>query len=715
MHSGNQSFSRPEPEFEDIQAALSAPPQEETRAAMARRTFLKMIGAGVGLSMMPDWLVESAWAGPLQPHEGILVVIQMGGGNDGLNMVVPDVAKYYDLRKQLAVSAASTLDIGPGVGLHPALSKLKSRYDQGKVAVVQGVGWGNNDLSHFDCTANWMSGWAPVAAPNASLLTGWLGRYLDEFGEDPLNGVNIGTQIPLHLTGARTRAAALPTSKGSLLFGGGVPSNTDQRLFTALRAMGSKPTGLGPVADMIAETEAKSIDVNNQVLPCFSESFVSGPLAPQLQLVARLINANVGSRVYGVSWGSFDHHENAGWQHEQKMAELDAAIDAFYTTLQAAYGSQVTLMTFSEFGRRPNMNGSYGTDHGTSSPLFVIGDRVRGGLYGEQPSLTDLDTHGNLKTKVDFHQIYATILDKWLDADSAELLGGTYTAVDLFTGPPLGPSVGAPSTGGGMTGAPAPAPPPIPSDRPISYPRAYRIVTAAGVVKSYGGADTYGSAPSNEKIAALAVTPDQRGYWMTSVNGGVFAYGNAPFHGSANTLRLNAPIVGMSSTATGNGYWLLGRDGGIFSYGDAAFYGSTGSMKLNQPVVGMAATPRGNGYWLVASDGGIFAFGNAQFFGSTGSMRLNQPIVGMASTPDGGGYWLVASDGGIFAYGNAGFHGSMGGKPLNKPIVSMASTPTGLGYRLVASDGGVFCFGDATFEGSTGANGSGSPVIGIIV
>jgi uncharacterized protein (DUF1501 family) len=707
-------MSRDDPEFEEIQDALSRRP-DESALMMARRTFLKLVGAGVGMSMMPSWLTEAAFAAPLGANDGILVVIQMGGGNDGLNTVVPTgQSKYYDLRKSLAIAESAALNIAPGIGLHPNLVKLKQRYDQGKVAVVQGVGWGNNDLSHFDCTANWMAGWAPVAAPNASLMTGWLGRYLDEFGTDPLYGVSVGTSIPLHLTGARNSAATLPTSKSSLLFGASNPSATDQRMLDTLKLMGSRSTGMGAIADSVASSTSSSISVSNQVATCFTPDLPAGTLNQQMALVARLINANVGSRVYGVSWGSFDHHENGAGLHGTKMTELDTAIDTFYSTLSAAFGTQVTIMTFSEFGRRPSMNGSYGTDHGTSSPMFVIGDRVRGGLYGEYPSLTDLDSHGNLRTKVDFHQVYATVLEKWLKADSTELLGGTYAALDMFTGGPLGPGIAEPSTPI-VPVAPAPVAPAIPSERPISFPRAYRIVSAGGVVKSYGGADSYGDAPSNEKIASLAVTPDQRGYWLAAENGGVFTFGNAPFHGSAGGLGLNAPIVGMASTATGNGYWLLGRDGGIFSYGDAAFYGSTGGMKLNQPVVGMAALPRGNGYWLVASDGGIFSFGDATFYGSTGSISLNKPIVGMACTPDGGGYWLVASDGGIFAYGNAQFYGSTGSIALNKPIVSMASTPTGRGYRMVASDGGVFCFGDATFEGSTGSGGSKTPVIGIIV
>ena len=228
------------------------------------------------------------------------------------------------------------------------------------------------------------------------------------------------------------------------------------------------------------------------------------------------------------------------------------------------------------------------------------------------------------------------------------------------------------------------------------------------------------------------------GYYMAASDGGIFNYGNLPFCGSAGSLPLNKPVVGMAPTHDGGGYWLVASDGGIFDYGDAPFHGSAGSLPLNKPIVGMAATPDGGGYWLVASDGGIFNYGDAGFFGSAGGIPLNRPIVGMAPTADGGGYWLVASrrrhlqlrrrrvprlgrrapaqqargrawrppttaaatgwwrrDGGIFNYGDAAFHGSAGALPLNKPVVGMAATPDGGGYWLVASDGGIFNYGDA--------------------
>ena len=178
-------------------------------------------------------------------------------------------------------------------------------------------------------------------------------------------------------------------------------------------------------------------------------------------------------------------------------------------------------------------------------------------------------------------------------------------------------------------------------------------------------------------------------------------------------MRLNSPIVGMTSTVSGQGYWLVAADGGIFAFGDAAFYGSTGSIHLNSPIVGMAATPSGRGYWLVAADGGIFAYGDARFFGSTGSIHLNSPIVGIAPTRSGQGYWMVGRDGGIFAYGDAKFYGSTGASQHHAKIVGIAATATGGGYWLAEADGAVFGFGDATFYGDAPASAD-RPVVGIV-
>jgi hypothetical protein len=244
----------------------------------------------------------------------------------------------------------------------------------------------------------------------------------------------------------------------------------------------------------------------------------------------------------------------------------------------------------------------------------------------------------------------------------------------------------------------------------------YLMVASDGGVFNYGGAGFFGSAGTLSlatPMVGVAMTPSGQGYWMVESSGQVFPFGSAGFFGSAGQLTLVHPVVGMAATPDGQGYWLVASDGGIFAYGDAAFYGSTGSITLNRPIVGMAPTPDGRGYWLVASDGGIFAYGDAAFYGSTGNITLNRPIVGMAPTPDGRGYWLVASDGGIFAYGDAAFYGSTGNITLNQPIVGMSVDLTGTGYWLVASDGGIFAFGTAPFYGSTGNIRLNRPIVGM--
>jgi hypothetical protein len=244
----------------------------------------------------------------------------------------------------------------------------------------------------------------------------------------------------------------------------------------------------------------------------------------------------------------------------------------------------------------------------------------------------------------------------------------------------------------------------------------YWLAATDGGIFNYGDTTFYGSAGSirlNKPIVGMAATPSLKGYWLVATDGGIFTYGDAGFFGSTGAIHLNKPIVGMAPTASGKGYWLVASDGGIFTYGDAGFFGSAGSIRLNQPIVGMAATPSGEGYWLVASDGGIFTYGDATFFGSTGAIHLNKPIVGMAPAPTGRGYWLVATDGGIFNYGDSSFFGSAGAIHLNKPIVGMASTPDGGGYWLVATDGGIFNYGDAGFFGSAGGIRLNQPIVGM--
>jgi hypothetical protein len=227
----------------------------------------------------------------------------------------------------------------------------------------------------------------------------------------------------------------------------------------------------------------------------------------------------------------------------------------------------------------------------------------------------------------------------------------------------------------------------------------YYIVSATGLVDTFGGAQFYGqlSTTPPAPIISITATADGGGYWLVDTAGHVYAFGDAGYYGGAGTLQLNAPIVGMASTADGKGYWLLASDGGVFSFGDAKFFGSTGNLTLNAPVVGIAVAPGGNGYWLVASDGGVFTFTDDGFYGSLGNVKLNRPVIGMSGTPDGRGYTLVGSDGGVFSFGDAPFYGSLGANPPTGGIASLATTPSGNGYYLLgAASGAVYAFGPGT-------------------
>jgi hypothetical protein len=271
-----------------------------------------------------------------------------------------------------------------------------------------------------------------------------------------------------------------------------------------------------------------------------------------------------------------------------------------------------------------------------------------------------------------------------------------------------------PQLTGDAGGTPAPG-----SIPPCSVPSAaydgYRLAAADGGVFSFGGVPFCGSTGGmklNAPIVAITSDPTTGGYWEVASDGGIFAFGDAGFYGSMGGRRLNKPIVGMAATPDGKGYWEVASDGGIFAFGDARFYGSMGGVPLNKPVVGMTSSTEGNGYRLVASDGGIFSFGGAPFSGSMGGRPLNKPVVGMVNDTNSGGYWEVASDGGIFAFGKAPFLGSTGAIRLNAPIVGMAETSNGSGYRMVASDGGVFSFG-APFFGSMGGVHLNEPIVGM--
>ena len=429
-------------EHEDIQELLSIP-AASIPGQVTRRNFLLGAAASAGaLSLLPSVFDPlAALASPIGPSDGILLVIQLGGGNDGLTMVPPrNNSRYTALRGTLAVT--NPLALTSTYGFHPTLAKLRSRYDAGKVAVIQGVGQTGDDHSHFSSTATWMAGTA-----TSTRSSGWLGRWLDGVPESAagLRGVTIGSSVPLHLAGQQAVITALDTGGG--LYGADTSKAMDVASYAALTSFASGSTGKGQWGDELARAGAQAIDLAGDLDPLFTPPLADDALPAQLTLAARLINANLGIRVLGASFGSFDTHDKQAVEQPALLSELDAAIDAFYAALAPQWARRVTIMTFSEFGRRAAANASGGTDHGNASTMLVIGDNVKGGFYGQAPDLNDLDGRGDPKTHVDFRSVYASVLGPWLDADVAEIMGGTYEDLHLFKGDPGEEVVGPITTG----------------------------------------------------------------------------------------------------------------------------------------------------------------------------------------------------------------------------------------------------------------------------
>ena len=372
----------------------------------------------------------------------ILVVLQLAGGNDGLNTVVPILDDaYYKARPRLGIAAGNTLKLNDHLGLHPRLTTLRGLYDSGELAVLQGVGYPNPNRSHFRSTDIWQT------ASDADKFDrhGWLGRYFDSCcgGEDPAVGVSIGRETPLSFSASTPKGISLarPEQFRFLADNANDPETADD-LFREMNGMdaadenaGGTVQSLGAAGTMVggdtmeylrrtsldAQVSSDKIrEITRKVRA--SASYPGGQLATSLSLVARLIAGGMSTRVYYVSQGGYDTHSNQSGSHNRLMGELDAALGAFVADLKAQGNlDRAMLMTFSEFGRRVAENNSGGTDHGAAAPMFVLGGGVKPGLYGKQPSLTEL-TDGDLIYNVDFRSVYATILEKWMAAPSEKVL-----------------------------------------------------------------------------------------------------------------------------------------------------------------------------------------------------------------------------------------------------------------------------------------------------
>ena len=398
-----------------------------------RRDFLRTtVGALAAAPLLPHMMLNSALAQRAMGSsatESILVVIQLAGGNDGLNSVVPYGSDlYYRARPNIAVPSKSVLPLDGTMGFNPNLKGLKSLYDAGKVAVVQGVGYDNPSRSHFQGTSIW-----ETADTSGTSTTGWLGRFLDAElagSNNPLAAIALGPLLPQTLISTR---APVTTIENISSFRFELSAERRNPIMAAYNRMYAPSAQRTP--DYLGLIQAAGADAWQGVSDLAavatnykpSVQYPTNPLGQELQLVSQIIAANLGTRIFHLTLGGFDDHAAEVYTHATLMKDLGDSLSTFYADLSAhGKADGVVTKTFSEFGRRVHENAGRGTDHGTAAPVFVVGGKVKGGLYGADPILSSLDTNGDLKYDIDFRSVYGTLLDGWLGASSTGILGGSY-------------------------------------------------------------------------------------------------------------------------------------------------------------------------------------------------------------------------------------------------------------------------------------------------
>ena len=392
-------------------------------------------------STVPSFLARTALAVVPEQDGRVLVIVQMDGGNDGLNTVVPFSDEgYAKHRKKLRISSDQLFKINKEVGLHPSMRDAAKLLDSGRLGIVQGVGYPNPSRSHFQSLTIWQSAKVDLLRDNKNdsivdekVVFGWLGQALDG-DKSPADGsppaVFVGDAIPpVALRSYRSRASTLTRPEESVL---------------SLRGEGRlDPSGSDNGLDLAAFVRRSTLnayatsDRMSAVLRDRKDSSTNYPatgLAERLRIIAQLIKGGMGTRIFYTSQASYDTHNTQLTIHADLLEELSGALKAFLDDLAAAQlAERVVVMCFSEFGRRVSENGSHGTDHGTAGPVFVAGPRVKSGLLGQAPSLHDLD-EGDLKMTVDFRRVYAGILRDWLKLPSKTALGGDFEPILLFKG-----------------------------------------------------------------------------------------------------------------------------------------------------------------------------------------------------------------------------------------------------------------------------------------
>jgi uncharacterized protein (DUF1501 family) len=409
-----------------------------------RRDFLKTSLAAstlvsMGAATVPSFLSRSARAAAeAKANDRILVVVQLLGGNDGLNTVVPHgLDGYSKARRVLRLPIGQLHKVTDQIGLHPGLGRMAKLLEDGRLAVVQGVGYPNPDRSHFRS----MEIWETARTEAGALETGWLGRALDAAPAKPgqdIPALNVGARnLPLALRAKRAEVPSLESLeqyKLQLAGGDAAKKATRQALDDVARfdrAPGDPLLGFVRRSTLAAYESSQRLE--QLAKPKTGGSgYPNFGLARRLELIAQIIKAGFGTRIFYTALDGFDTHANQLGTHAALLTELSDSIGAFHADLASAgQVDRVAVLSFSEFGRRVAENASAGTDHGAAAPVFVVGPVAKAGLVGEHPSLENLDD-GDLNHHTDFRRVYAALLDSWLGLPAAPVIGDGFAPLALF-------------------------------------------------------------------------------------------------------------------------------------------------------------------------------------------------------------------------------------------------------------------------------------------
>ncbi len=404
----------------------------------SRRDFLVRSGSVLALGLLtPAWLRGVALAqktdrlnGVVPRSDNVLIVCQLSGGNDGLNTVIPYSEKdYYRLRPGIGIAEKEQIPISGHLALHPALKPLQGLWDSGQLAIVNGAGYPEHNRSHFSSMKIWQT-----ASPEGPSQTGWLGNYLDLIGStgpvSPVVGLCLDNSANPALSARKVSVPTIASLDDISELAGTQDAEAAMR---AIQQMdGNTPFGhvsqsTNSALDAVHELNSMLGKYEN-VIEYKADKFSSG-----FRQLAKLIAVSPLTRVAYLSIGGFDTHANQQDRHSELLGNFASGLSAFMQEMQQiGMAQRVTVLAFSEFGRRVKENGSGGTDHGQAGPMFIAGGSVKGGLHGEYPSLQDLDD-GDLKYNLDFRRVYASVLDRFMQADSEKLLGQRFEILPLFS------------------------------------------------------------------------------------------------------------------------------------------------------------------------------------------------------------------------------------------------------------------------------------------